>query len=296
MATDASDSTLAAYADAQARFEAAGGYRWRDEARETVRGLGFEMDELDRDLSTFSGGELTRASLARALAANRTCCCWTSRPTTWTSRRSSGSSGRSARWTQRSSWSPTTAGSWSPSATRFSSWGRGAPSSSPARGMSGVSRRRAASSSSIVMPSAARPTSPGSSASSSGSGPRTPSRPGRSRSRSRSTASSATHLARSRRRPSRLRSPSVDAAVRQGRAGHGGRDDRCGVEAAIRRCRALGRGGRARLPDRAQRLGQVHADLHARRRAQAVKGRSRSATTSSSDTCDSTRRCRPSRG
>ncbi len=69
MASDASDSTLAAYADAQARFEVAGGYRWRDEARETVRGLGFEMDELDRDLSTFSGGELTRASLARALAA-----------------------------------------------------------------------------------------------------------------------------------------------------------------------------------------------------------------------------------
>ena len=69
MATDSSESTLAAYADAQARFEVAGGYRWRDAARETVRGLGFEMTELDRDLSTFSGGELTRASLARALAA-----------------------------------------------------------------------------------------------------------------------------------------------------------------------------------------------------------------------------------
>jgi ATP-binding cassette subfamily F protein 3 len=69
MASDASDATLSAYAEAQARFEVAGGYRWRDEARETVRGLGFDMDELDRDLSTFSGGELTRASLARALAA-----------------------------------------------------------------------------------------------------------------------------------------------------------------------------------------------------------------------------------
>jgi ATP-binding cassette subfamily F protein 3 len=69
MAADASDATLAAYADAQARFEVAGGYRWRDQARETVRGLGFDMAELDRDLSSFSGGELTRASLARALAA-----------------------------------------------------------------------------------------------------------------------------------------------------------------------------------------------------------------------------------
>ncbi len=69
MATDSSEATLTAYADAQARFDTAGGYRWRDEARETVRGLGFEMDELERDLATFSGGELTRASLARALAA-----------------------------------------------------------------------------------------------------------------------------------------------------------------------------------------------------------------------------------
>ena len=41
MAADAGEATLAAYADAQARFEVAGGYRWRDEARETVRGLGF---------------------------------------------------------------------------------------------------------------------------------------------------------------------------------------------------------------------------------------------------------------
>ncbi len=69
MATEADEATLAAYADAQARFEIAGGYRWRDEARATVRGLGFEPADLDRDLSTFSGGELTRASLARALAA-----------------------------------------------------------------------------------------------------------------------------------------------------------------------------------------------------------------------------------
>ena len=34
-----------------------------------VRGLGFTDDDLDRPLSTFSGGELTRASLARALAS-----------------------------------------------------------------------------------------------------------------------------------------------------------------------------------------------------------------------------------
>ncbi len=69
MTTDADSATLAAYADAQTAYEHAGGYRWRDDARATVGGLGFGRDDLDRDLGTLSGGELTRASLARALAA-----------------------------------------------------------------------------------------------------------------------------------------------------------------------------------------------------------------------------------
>jgi ATP-binding cassette, subfamily F, member 3 len=69
MAESADAATLAAYADAQARLEHAGGYRWRDRARATIRGLGFGEAELDRDLATFSGGELTRASLARVLAS-----------------------------------------------------------------------------------------------------------------------------------------------------------------------------------------------------------------------------------
>ncbi len=69
MAVEADRATLDAYAAAQARFEIAGGYRWRDDARQTVRGLGFDPSELERRLATFSGGELTRASLARALAA-----------------------------------------------------------------------------------------------------------------------------------------------------------------------------------------------------------------------------------
>jgi ATP-binding cassette, subfamily F, member 3 len=61
--------TLDAYADAQTRLELAGGYRWREAAMATVRGLGFDGDELDRSLASFSGGELTRASLARVLAS-----------------------------------------------------------------------------------------------------------------------------------------------------------------------------------------------------------------------------------
>src|SRR5437763_11035514 len=65
------EATLGRYAEAQAKLEHAGGYRWRDEALRTLHGLGFRDDaDLDRRLDTFSGGELTRASLARALAGN----------------------------------------------------------------------------------------------------------------------------------------------------------------------------------------------------------------------------------
>ena len=62
--------TLARYAEAQARLEHAGGYAWRERSLAALRGLGFEESELDRRLDTFSGGELTRASLARALAGD----------------------------------------------------------------------------------------------------------------------------------------------------------------------------------------------------------------------------------
>jgi ATP-binding cassette subfamily F protein 3 len=65
------ESTLNRYAEAQARLEHAGGYRWRDRALATLHGLGFRDDaDLDRSLDTFSGGELTRASLGRALAGD----------------------------------------------------------------------------------------------------------------------------------------------------------------------------------------------------------------------------------
>jgi ATP-binding cassette, subfamily F, member 3 len=63
-------ATLNAYARAQARLEHAGGYDWRDRAEAVLRGVGFADDDLARRLATFSGGELTRASLARALAGD----------------------------------------------------------------------------------------------------------------------------------------------------------------------------------------------------------------------------------
>jgi ATP-binding cassette, subfamily F, member 3 len=63
------EGTLARYAAAQGRLEHAGGYAWRDRALSALHGLGFrDGADLDRPLETFSGGELTRASLGRALA------------------------------------------------------------------------------------------------------------------------------------------------------------------------------------------------------------------------------------
>ena len=71
MAAGATDSaTLDAYARAQGRLEHAGGYGWREGVNATLHGLGFRDEHLDRELASFSGGELTRASLARSLAGD----------------------------------------------------------------------------------------------------------------------------------------------------------------------------------------------------------------------------------
>jgi len=64
----ADEAMLARYSSAQARLETRGGYLWRNRATAMAHGLGFREADLDRALDTFSGGQLTRASLARALA------------------------------------------------------------------------------------------------------------------------------------------------------------------------------------------------------------------------------------
>ena len=65
---DSDEATLRDYGAAQAAFERAGGYAWRSRLEGIARGLGFSPQDLERQLDTFSGGELTRASLTRALA------------------------------------------------------------------------------------------------------------------------------------------------------------------------------------------------------------------------------------
>ncbi|MCW3016920.1 MAG: family ATP-binding cassette protein [Solirubrobacterales bacterium] len=66
---DGDDKVYDRYARVQAQFETVGGYGWRDRAGTMIHGLGFVDADLERPLATFSGGQLTRASLARALAA-----------------------------------------------------------------------------------------------------------------------------------------------------------------------------------------------------------------------------------
>jgi ATP-binding cassette, subfamily F, member 3 len=63
-------ATLGRYADTQARLEHAGGYAWRERLESVTRGLGFSTADLERPLASFSGGELTRASLARTLGGD----------------------------------------------------------------------------------------------------------------------------------------------------------------------------------------------------------------------------------
>src|SRR5438105_1922023 len=69
-AGDHTPATMRRYGEAQGRLEHAGGYDWRERATAVLRGLGFGDDQLDRQLETFSGGEPSRASLARALGGD----------------------------------------------------------------------------------------------------------------------------------------------------------------------------------------------------------------------------------
>ncbi|MFN8111176.1 MAG: ATP-binding cassette domain-containing protein [Thermoleophilia bacterium] len=66
---DHGPEVLGAYERAHAALEEAGGYHWRVWMGQVTRGLGIPDDRLGDPLSVFSGGELTRASLARALVS-----------------------------------------------------------------------------------------------------------------------------------------------------------------------------------------------------------------------------------
>ena len=60
---------IARYEQAQARFEALGGYAIEPEARRILSGLGFRDDQMRDPADTFSGGWIMRIALARLLLA-----------------------------------------------------------------------------------------------------------------------------------------------------------------------------------------------------------------------------------
>lgn len=66
---DASEDILRDYERAQAALERAGGYAWRSWTERVMRGLGIPAEWSGREISGLSGGELTRAALARTLVA-----------------------------------------------------------------------------------------------------------------------------------------------------------------------------------------------------------------------------------
>ncbi len=63
----AAEEALEAYAPLRERFEAQGGYTYQDRARHVLMGLGFSTEEHDLPVAHLSGGQKTRASLARLL-------------------------------------------------------------------------------------------------------------------------------------------------------------------------------------------------------------------------------------
>ncbi len=64
------DAALAAYGPLQERFELAGGYSYEIRARMVLQGIGFAPDDFQMPLEKLSGGQRTRALLARLLLEN----------------------------------------------------------------------------------------------------------------------------------------------------------------------------------------------------------------------------------
>jgi ATP-binding cassette subfamily F protein 3 len=64
------DSLMQEYEEVTHRFELAGGYNFEHRIEEVLQGLGFKEEQFTQTLNTMSGGQRTRAALARALLAD----------------------------------------------------------------------------------------------------------------------------------------------------------------------------------------------------------------------------------
>lgn len=67
MQTDASQKVLDKYAELQEQFEAGNGYNWESEMHTVFTKFGFKMEELQKRVDEFSGGQKTRIAFVKLL-------------------------------------------------------------------------------------------------------------------------------------------------------------------------------------------------------------------------------------
>ncbi len=67
MAKDATDRILSQYADMQEKFEALGGYQWESEMKNVFTRFGFPLEDLQKIIGEFSGGQKTRIAFVKLL-------------------------------------------------------------------------------------------------------------------------------------------------------------------------------------------------------------------------------------
>ena len=67
MATDYSEKIMMQYAQMQEQFEAMNGYNWQSEMNTVFTKFGFSLEDLNKTIGTFSGGQKTRVAFVRLL-------------------------------------------------------------------------------------------------------------------------------------------------------------------------------------------------------------------------------------
>ncbi len=70
LASNEMDSFMESYHKLQHQFDIAGGYTFRSEAVGILKGLGFDSEDFEKSMDELSGGQKTRVSLGRLLAAS----------------------------------------------------------------------------------------------------------------------------------------------------------------------------------------------------------------------------------
>ena len=75
---------LAEYDFLERRIESLHGYSWKKDMETMFQKFGFALEDLEKPIGEFSGGQQTKIALIHSSYSARTSCFWTSRPTTST--------------------------------------------------------------------------------------------------------------------------------------------------------------------------------------------------------------------